>query len=573
MSSKTTLPEVSLTALISSNTAPSESEKEATRTISKNLQSKLDSLNVEISGLLAIVEEKLRDRDSIQASLTAHQAVLHPIRSLPPEILSQIFCHCLAENVNPTISGLQIPNRPVPSAAPLLLARICRGWRKVALGTPQLWTALKLDIRANSTSNPWWQRQRVFLSLWMSRAGGLPMVMSVYIFGDISFSLLEYGTIRETFNRSSHRWKAIHWICSASKQIQDYVLPLLTAYAGRFPALETCSFNLSGSAGIPLRRYANPPNIIFRDACFFHNLPKLRNVQMDAVYASIWFALPCRRITSLTLVGHRHSPMSISVKECFHLIKACPLLETLNLRCGIVDNVEPGAAPIEHPLLKSFSVLFISVPYTQLPTTGLNVLFDQLVFPALQTLVIVSRGPTSRWAQVDSFTKFLSPMIGTLRRIEIQSLGPEGLAILPCLRLCANITHLSLELNHVDNAILSVFGPGQDGQLPFRYLKYLKIDGFFSCSSQAFNSFVKAVLGTNKESEEPCCLRHLILQCRRLPSPALPFTTQESADLLRSRIANGLDVQIYGELQPASAQCRFSFAAPALVAIPGQSQR
>ncbi|KAJ7236227.1 hypothetical protein C8J57DRAFT_955040, partial [Mycena rebaudengoi] len=59
--------------------------------------------------------------------------VICPALTLPVEITSSIFLHCLPSH------GRVIPS---PSRAPLLLAQICSQWREVALLTGELWSSL-----------------------------------------------------------------------------------------------------------------------------------------------------------------------------------------------------------------------------------------------------------------------------------------------------------------------------------------------------------------------------------------------------------------------------------------------
>ncbi|KAJ6608263.1 hypothetical protein B0H10DRAFT_1711402, partial [Mycena sp. CBHHK59/15] len=54
---------------------------------------------------------------------------VHPVLSLPPEITSEIFIHCLP-------SGFL---KPSTRKAPLLFTQICHRWRLIALETPELW--------------------------------------------------------------------------------------------------------------------------------------------------------------------------------------------------------------------------------------------------------------------------------------------------------------------------------------------------------------------------------------------------------------------------------------------------
>ncbi|KAJ6630351.1 hypothetical protein B0H10DRAFT_1649973, partial [Mycena sp. CBHHK59/15] len=56
---------------------------------------------------------------------------VYPILTLPLEITSEIFSHCLPPNI--------LMVEPSTSAAPLLLTEICRTWRTIALSTPGLW--------------------------------------------------------------------------------------------------------------------------------------------------------------------------------------------------------------------------------------------------------------------------------------------------------------------------------------------------------------------------------------------------------------------------------------------------
>ncbi|KAJ7460614.1 hypothetical protein FB451DRAFT_1269684 [Mycena latifolia] len=57
--------------------------------------------------------------------------------TLPSEITSEIFLHCL-----PDTEFVE----PDPSSAPLLLCYICREWRQIALATARLWGSLYLDL-------------------------------------------------------------------------------------------------------------------------------------------------------------------------------------------------------------------------------------------------------------------------------------------------------------------------------------------------------------------------------------------------------------------------------------------
>ncbi|KAJ7639317.1 hypothetical protein FB45DRAFT_726781, partial [Roridomyces roridus] len=66
-------------------------------------------------------------------------AITYPVLTLPSEITSEIFVHCLPD----VLSGEDAVNT---TEAPLLLLQICSQWRQIARCTPKLWTRLDIDL-------------------------------------------------------------------------------------------------------------------------------------------------------------------------------------------------------------------------------------------------------------------------------------------------------------------------------------------------------------------------------------------------------------------------------------------
>jgi len=118
---------------------------------------------------------------------------------LPPEILSQIFIHCLSLTKYPT-QYMQ----PDVTIAPMLLCQISSRWRHVALNTPRLW-----EVLAHTSYNPIyppracdWKLIRdvdfLFLEWWRSNLRNLPPSLCLRICGGGSES-----TTRELLMRRS----------------------------------------------------------------------------------------------------------------------------------------------------------------------------------------------------------------------------------------------------------------------------------------------------------------------------------------------------------------------------------
>ncbi|KAG2365477.1 hypothetical protein BDR07DRAFT_1607462 [Suillus spraguei] len=94
------------------------------------------------------------------------------ISHLPTEILSEIFLYCLPQEEH-------LP--PASRLAPILLTRICRRWRQVALGFPRLWNNLLLNDDDDD-----WHRRAFCYNYWLERSRGCPLSLRIEYYGDRS---------------------------------------------------------------------------------------------------------------------------------------------------------------------------------------------------------------------------------------------------------------------------------------------------------------------------------------------------------------------------------------------------
>ncbi|KIJ49207.1 hypothetical protein M422DRAFT_777706 [Sphaerobolus stellatus SS14] len=96
------------------------------------------------------------------------------IHRIPPEILGQIFVACLEETnlecdhaaFHPYNNAL-VPNITTDSA-PLVLLRVSKEWRRVALGTPELFTRIFLHGQINVDPS-------IIVPFWLEHSGTLPL--------------------------------------------------------------------------------------------------------------------------------------------------------------------------------------------------------------------------------------------------------------------------------------------------------------------------------------------------------------------------------------------------------------
>ncbi|KAJ7350815.1 hypothetical protein DFH08DRAFT_777107 [Mycena albidolilacea] len=109
----------------------------------------MSSVNADLRARLAqvnesILELKLRLKvleDTRKSILRQLDDVVYPVLTLPHDITSSIFLHCL-----PADTSSAAKKGPNSTRAPLLLLPVCRTWRDIALSTPRLWASFQLNL-------------------------------------------------------------------------------------------------------------------------------------------------------------------------------------------------------------------------------------------------------------------------------------------------------------------------------------------------------------------------------------------------------------------------------------------
>ncbi|KDR83067.1 hypothetical protein GALMADRAFT_24963, partial [Galerina marginata CBS 339.88] len=174
-----------LAPYLTNNDLPSES---VIREIKKAMEEPLAELSmseVEIERLEKHLQELRRTHDGIKTSLNPYYTVLSPIRRVPPDILHEIFFHCLPTQRNSTMSSTD---------APILLTHICRTWRETALTSPRIWARIHIpfsetmprpdtlltqpDADTLRHAEVMDQRCKV-VEEWLSRSGDCPLSISL----------------------------------------------------------------------------------------------------------------------------------------------------------------------------------------------------------------------------------------------------------------------------------------------------------------------------------------------------------------------------------------------------------
>ncbi|KAJ7174044.1 hypothetical protein C8R43DRAFT_976983 [Mycena crocata] len=142
----------------------------------------------ELSAAIEHQKQVLRDLEKSKSEAQGHlNAILDPMTRLPLELSSDIFLRCIADF-------------PVPSAdaAPLVFLNVCRAWRDIALSTPALWTAIRVQFPRHPDF-------RELLDLWFSRARFSSLSLSLYADPQTTIEFLDVAALDPTVVALVHK--------------------------------------------------------------------------------------------------------------------------------------------------------------------------------------------------------------------------------------------------------------------------------------------------------------------------------------------------------------------------------
>ncbi|KAF7335324.1 hypothetical protein MSAN_02343200 [Mycena sanguinolenta] len=102
-----------------------------------DLRRRLAELNTQILEHKRVLHDLEAARAAVEHDLFTTP---YPVLTLAPEITAEIFVRCLP--------GLERTGRRYHGdLSPMLLMRVCRAWRDIALATPKLWSILELSLK------------------------------------------------------------------------------------------------------------------------------------------------------------------------------------------------------------------------------------------------------------------------------------------------------------------------------------------------------------------------------------------------------------------------------------------
>ncbi|KAJ6451625.1 hypothetical protein C8R45DRAFT_1124717 [Mycena sanguinolenta] len=385
-----------------------------------SLQNEIAALESQIAALV-----ELRDREC--AAGDALRFLIAPIRTLPAELLAEIFVLTIRE---PDSNEFVLLKNSLHVRDAFRVSHVCHQWRQVANGTPQLWTGpIHLLFKDDS------EKEEIFaigLRAWLARSEPLSLPISIEARPDSSSLNERRFRPMEELIRVASRLRSLRFV-SASGAPSSLIQRLSNS---RLDSLEELELQ-----NIILETLDFDPKSILA----FKTAPRLRKLSIGSDPTSK-IPMPWAQLTDITLLGAISPSLFLDIfAQCKNVVKASVIVLGWSL------NPPPRNVVLALDHLRILSVRWFG-------TVVRDMLFlDCLSAPALDDLHMVFHlGGSLVWAET-TFTAFQrrSPNITKLR-IEGNGFTPPPGALVTALRHAPSLTHLALEEcpNFINRAFL-----------------------------------------------------------------------------------------------------------------------
>lgn len=415
--------EQNLVALISNNVPPTDHEIQQIRHLLREGTAELAALDQDLSKTIAALADLMTLRSRRRGEVESLAAVLSPIRRIPPEILIEIFQHCMDTSIASATASIHSP-----SEAPVLLGQICRSWRTISQNAPRLWDRIAFQPRSES-------QDAYFLEL-VARAQEFPLSITL----DIGKMFLPFGVSQPTLSPIWTLGPRIHELRLAL----DYRGVAVPMCGAEFPILTSLGIAVRSSTDVGQSAFEDAPDLV-ELLDIFHQAPNLHHLILVADYTPFTFRVPSQfgwnQLIALDIM------VGISIVEVGDVLAQCTQLEMCQL-----DGIHPVDEDDMHPalcVLPNLRVFSLHV-YIDGPTSHLLRRFS---FPSLTHLDIHA----FQWTMHD-LLDLHARSIFPLQHLELSAYIPPS-ALIPFLGLLPTLERISFKRTIVQNSFFKAFTP------------------------------------------------------------------------------------------------------------------
>jgi hypothetical protein len=186
---------------------PSETREEIASSLEPNAAS-LEKVDEAVTRLSDLLDGLKAARDALADRVQRSRSILHPLRILPDECLSNIFSHCITpmEGQDDDLFYGIPPHLFVNS--PRALTYISRHWRDVALNMPKLWSNIVIDFSKAGDDAFWEPGILSILNLRLTRSTTHPLDVVIYS----AYNLSVTDPLLQGVMAHCHRWRRLYLI-------------------------------------------------------------------------------------------------------------------------------------------------------------------------------------------------------------------------------------------------------------------------------------------------------------------------------------------------------------------------
>ncbi|KAF7352366.1 F-box domain-containing protein [Mycena venus] len=353
------------------------------------LRARLTEIEGEITQQSQILEQLHERRAAVQSQLDS--ILIYPVLTLPVEITSEIFVHCL-----PLVNA-----RITLAHAPFVLLKICRRWREIALSTPKLWASLDINVTSlrngvspgpsSSSSSQWVD----VAAAWLRRARGNPLSVTLRHLPEVSDEDTMFQPDLAFIRCISHHLESLQVHGLEQEEDSHTFDEALDFTPGTFPRLK--------------RLVIGPavPNTDLYDLwlAFFSDAPQLRElVLLGPPLESIEINAPFPWHQLTTFSGH-----NFQVDQFLEVLRLAPDLEQCSI--SVTFNGSEPLKSLTHSRLQHLTLR----PDSDGDSWPAYDIFKLVTLPALQSLYVSQITDISPHA----FEEFLSRSSAPLRTLAV----------------------------------------------------------------------------------------------------------------------------------------------------------
>ncbi|KAJ6466301.1 hypothetical protein C8R45DRAFT_485230 [Mycena sanguinolenta] len=367
------------------------------------LQNEIAALESRMTELVALCDLEGADGDALRS-------LIAPIRTLPVELLAEIFLLSIREpDGSRSIYFKQLHIRDA-----FCVSHVCRQWRQIANNTPRLWTGpIRVDFHQGPKGT-----YADGLETWFARSAPLTVPITIIGLENESQATESGSRVTEALLSIVARWRSLRFL--------DYLAP--PWFFQRLVGRRLGSLEELMMGNVHQNSHFDPTTILS-----FATTPRLRKATLSSTCG---IPMPWAQLTDIA-IGNGMSPETFRriFSQCINVVKVFVRV------IGILSQVRPDALALNQ-------LRILSVAWAGDQDHGMQ-FFDYVSAPALDELCLCFDAGNIEW---DTFTAFQlrSPNITKLK-IEGEGLPVPSHALITAFRHAPFLTHFHID--HCPNSV------------------------------------------------------------------------------------------------------------------------